>query len=81
MTKPRRVVSKFMNWFVSQHGPREQNHISDIQLAAVSQQGREAQRELDERKNWDMRMESALYAWQASIILAPKKGAKKGRGR
>jgi hypothetical protein len=60
--------SKFETWFIAQHGMRkapELRTLSDEDLITSIQCAKTAKQELQRRKQWDARWESALYAWQA----------------
>lgn len=62
------MKSEFMDWFVAQHGPRESGLMtgrSDAQLASIVDAAKLAADDLARRKEWDARLQSALYAWQA----------------
>lgn len=64
--------SEFMEWFRSQHGPREldrpissMSKYTDDELHAAASRGRAADAELARRALWDARKEAALSAWAA----------------
>jgi len=61
-------MSKFMDWFVAQHGKRERDIYSktdDEMLRIRINTGEAARDELRRRQLWDGKQTSALYAWQA----------------
>ena len=63
MTKPK---SEFEKWFIDQHGPRtECKEYTDKQLNDIVLAGDVANGELSERRLWDEKRQSALYAWRA----------------
>jgi hypothetical protein len=61
---------KFADWFREQHGKRFVNdqlaRRTDDELRQIVQGGIEAQRELDERRLWEARRTSALWAWSVN---------------
>lgn len=59
------VMSAFDKWFKAQHGPRRRSKRSDHELQSLVLTGDMAREELLRRHEWDVRRESALYAWQA----------------
>ncbi len=59
------MESDFLDWFIAQHGRREQSPGTDQMLRVLVQRGEEARAELARREEWDARQASALYAWQA----------------
>lgn len=56
--------SKFERWFAAQHGPRRKSPETDAELQDKIAAGRLAAIELERRRLWDEKRESALYAWQ-----------------
>lgn len=62
------MQKQFRKWFIAQHGQRETDLVdfTDSELADRVAAGELARAELDRRKLWDAREESALYAWQAT---------------
>lgn len=62
------MKSEFLKWFTAQHGARERDGLpghTDVQLQAMVNAGKEAERLLSSRERWDERRQSALYAWTA----------------
>ena len=59
----------FGKWFKAQHGPRKKQTsmraMDDEELMQRWRDGMAAEEELRARREWDVRFESALYAWQA----------------
>lgn len=53
----------FAAWFRLQHGDRPRGN--QLELERKVREGAEAQALLAAQKSWDMRQQSALYAWQA----------------
>lgn len=70
MTKPK---SDFEKWFIEQHGHRT-GWVpgTDKQLEARIAVGKSAEAEMQGRKLWDEKRQSALYAWSAKIYGADK---------
>lgn len=61
------MKSKFLDWFIAQHGRREKNapaSVTDKDLQDKINEGLAAADELKRRTLWDEKHESALYAWQ-----------------
>jgi hypothetical protein len=58
------MKSEFLEWFVAQHGKRPFNGKSDLYLEMAYREGQMAVHELEKRREWDVRKESSLYAWQ-----------------
>lgn len=76
----KRSESAFLKWFEAQFGKRENGSLSDEALQIQVRDGKNAQRILNERGNWDKHYRAALYAWtQQDRRLRPakKKGARK----
>jgi len=61
------VTSEFLSWFTAQHGPRCKNFCADLDQALADQvlAADLARAELEGRKLWDEKKQSALYAWCA----------------
>jgi len=62
------MKSEFADWFSAQHGPRQSSDPfskTDAELSEVIKAGRIAAAELDARRLWDEKRQSALYAWTA----------------
>ena len=58
--------SEFLKWFIEQHGTRCKRYSeTDSALVHIGVRGEWAKKELEARKVYDARMESALYAWNA----------------
>jgi len=63
--------SPFLSWFIEQHGEREGylgsgfRDVPDEELQQRIAAGKFAEAELRHRREWDMRQQSALYAWTA----------------
>jgi hypothetical protein len=58
--------SEFRTWFVAKHGQRPNiGNTTDEELRRMTLLGEGAARELYNRKLYDARLESALYAWTA----------------
>jgi hypothetical protein len=60
------IKSEFLNWFEQQHGERPYTSTDDLELIAQIQAGETAATMLREKRKWDIRFNSALYAWQAA---------------
>ena len=62
-----KTESAFLDWFTSQHGGRTKRGDSraDERLLEEITRGRRAEYELEARRLWDARRQSALYAWTA----------------
>jgi len=58
-----------MQWFEKQHGPRQIWSATDAALQTLISQAKGAQEELDRRRDWDNRRQSALYAWAARFRI------------
>ena len=65
--KGAKMNSEFEVWFVEQHGKRNYgwNEETDQELRIMAAQGEWSKRELESRRVYDARRESALYAWNA----------------
>lgn len=62
------MKSEFADWFKAQHGPRESGLLaghSEQILRDEVQRGKIAAAELEARRLWDEKRQSALYAWTA----------------
>ena len=62
------MKSEFADWFKAQHGPRQPSDPfskSDAELLEAIKAGKIAAAELDARRLWDEKRQSALYAWTA----------------
>ena len=61
--------SEFADWFEMQHGKRghykRYRDVPDYKLKLIMDKGKDAEFELSQRWNWDVKQTSALYAWQA----------------
>ena len=57
--------SPFEKWFVAQHGKRSAVSASDEHLREIVFKGETAKIELTNRRIYDARKQSALYAWTA----------------
>ena len=57
--------SKFREWFVEQFGQRPDNGGTDSELKSEIWVGKQKAKELAKRLEYDVKMESALYAWNA----------------
>ena len=60
--------SEFLTWFTEQHGPRTSGLLTDRtddEIRGLIQVGNIATAQLEARKLWDEKHQSALYAWQA----------------
>jgi hypothetical protein len=57
--------SAFEQWFVAQHGKRPARGGTDEELTVHILLGCGAERELQARRLYDARKQSALYAWTA----------------
>jgi hypothetical protein len=57
--------SAFEKWFVAQHGHRPSKGGADSDLLTQVLIGRVAEKELQSRRLYDARKQSALYAWTA----------------
>lgn len=59
--------SAFLKWFIEQHGTRvteKYRKVEDDELLDIAFKGDSARAEWQRRREWDLRRESALYAWQ-----------------
>jgi hypothetical protein len=72
--RAKKVESEFAEWFVAQHGQRDNIAVTDNDLSAAVRDGERAGSELARRRVWDKQFGSALSAWQAASI-----GDAKGR--
>jgi len=57
--------SAFEKWFVAQHGHRPSKGGTDYTLSLCILAALSAERELQSRRLYDARKQSALYAWTA----------------
>ena len=60
------MKSEFLDWFIAQHGARENGGLtcySEQRLRDEVKRGQIAAVELDARALWDEKRQSALYAW------------------
>lgn len=58
--------SAFESWFIAQHGKRPGlKTMTDEHLRKMLKDGEYARRALAAREEWEVRYESALYAWTA----------------
>jgi hypothetical protein len=69
--------SEFAIWFERQHGRRDRqgghtDKRTDEELSRLIIAGGGARDELNRRKLWDARRESALYAWRSLEPPAPR---------
>jgi hypothetical protein len=61
-----RTGSAFHSWFEAQHGQRPtMRGLSDYELEEMVKDGKRAQCVRDSQREYDARLESALYAWTA----------------
>ena len=67
------MKNDFASWFRKQHGPRPAGTIPtwclEDEVIKARRKALDAERLLAAREEYDAREESALYAWQARMIL------------
>lgn len=76
-----KIRSAFGAWFEAQFGGRNLGSVSDEKHRQIVEAGRNSERILRQRAQWDYDHRAALYAWVARETVAPAPPSMKTRAR